>query len=225
MKMPHLPPSLSDLLKRTKAKRFREVLQIGSPLVEGRYLHWDALRHRQPPGGLTLEEWWLGIKLSRISGREEMPLLQKDGSPFSLTYVAPARQTLHRIDQSFGMAGASSSDMKRTVDTHGPKYLLANSLMEEAIRSSQLEGASTTRSKAKEMIRTRRQPKDKSERMILNNFLAMERIEELAENPLTSATVFELHRILSEGTLDQPEKAGAFRTEEDDVVVETPSHH
>jgi len=149
-----------------------------------------------------------------------MPLLQKDGSRFSLVYVAPTRQILHRIDQSFGMAGASASDMKRTVDTHGPKYLLANSLMEEAIRSSQLEGASTTRSKAKEMIRARRQPKDKSERMILNNFLAMERIEELAEKPLTAKTVFELHRILAEGTLDRPERAGVFRTEGDNVVVE-----
>jgi Fic family protein len=48
--------------------------------------------------------------------------------------------------------------------------------MEEAITSSQLEGAATTREVAKEMIREGRQPRDRSERMILNNYLTMQRI-------------------------------------------------
>jgi len=220
MKIPQNPPPFPELFREVGEDRFPEILKIGRPLVDGKYLHWDSLRHRKPPDGLTLNEWWLGIKFSRISSREEMPVLQKDGAAFSLVYVATIRQKLHRIDQSFGMAGPSSSDVKKTVDAQGPKYLLANSLMEEAIRSSQLEGASTTRAMAKEMIRARRKPKDKSERMILNNFMAMERIEELAEEPLTASTVFELHRVLSDGTLDQPAKAGVFRTQEDHVVVE-----
>lgn len=219
MKIPQKPPGFSDLLTQIDDDRFPEILRLGEALISGKYLHWDSLRHRQPPEGLTHEEWWLGVKYSRISAREEMPLLQKDGTPFHLVYVAPSRQRLHRIDQSFGMAGPSTSDMKKTVDTHGPKCLLANSLMEEAIRSSQLEGASTTRSNAKEMIRARRKPRDRSEQMILNNFMAMERIEELAEESLTPEAFFELHRILMEGTLDQPEKAGVFRTDEDDIVV------
>jgi len=92
--------------------------------------------------------------------------------------------------------------------------------MEEAIRSSQLEGASTTRSIAKDMIRTQRFPRDKSERMILNNYLAMERIEEFAKAPLDSLAVFELHQVLTDGTLDDPSKAGVFRTDGDQIVVE-----
>jgi hypothetical protein len=42
---------------------------------------------------------------------------------------------------------------------------IVNSLIEEAIRSSQLEGASTSRKVAKDMIRSGRRPKDRSERM------------------------------------------------------------
>jgi len=53
------------------------------------------------------------------------------------------------------------------------------SLIEEAITSSQLEGATTTRPVAKEMIRSGRQPRDESERMILNNYRTMQRIGEL----------------------------------------------
>ena len=92
---------------------------------------------------------------------------------------------------------------------------LIKSLVEEAINSSQLEGASTTRHVAKEMIRQGRDPKDKSEQMILNNFHAMQFIRDFKEDELTPSFLFELHRILTEKTLDDPEKAGVFRSEND----------
>ena len=218
MKIPVAPPDTGDILDGLTEDRFRAILK-GRPLVAGKYLHWDNVRHREPPGALTPEEWWAGIKFARDSASESMPLLDKEGKPFGLVYAAPVRQGLHEIDQRFGTTDASS-DVQSMVDAHGRNYLLANSLMEEAIRSSQLEGASTTRAKAKDMIRERRRPVDKSETMILNNFQAMEGIEELAEEELTRDTVFELHRILVQGTLEDPEKAGVFREPEDNVVVE-----
>jgi Fic family protein len=168
---------------------------------------------------LTPDEWWLVTKSARSTSREELPLLQEGGSPFSFVYVAPLRQGLHEIDQSFGI-GHMPAVTPPGLDAHGRKHFLVSSLMEEAIRSSQLEGASTTRATAKEMIRGNKPPRNKSERMILNNFHAMERIESLAEEPLTPEVVFELHSILAEGTLDDPAKAGVFRTEADEVVVE-----
>ena len=223
MKIPLSPPNLNALLEAIPDDRFPLVLGQGRPLVSGKYLHWDALRHRTPPKGFTHEEWWLGIKYSRISACETMPLMDKAGSTFTLVHVPPIRQGLHRIDQSFGMTGHSAgppADVKAMVDVHGGRFLLTNSLMEEAIRSSQLEGASTTRAEAKDMIREKRDARNKSEQMILNNFLAMERIEELAKSPLTADIFFELHSILVDGTLDDRSKAGVFRTDEDNVVVE-----
>jgi Fic family protein len=44
------------------------------------------------------------------------------------------------------------------------------SLQEEAITSSQLEGAATTHKVAKHMLREQREPRNKGERMILNNY-------------------------------------------------------
>jgi Fic family protein len=70
------------------------------------------------------------------------------------------------------------------------------------------------------MIRAHRPPRDRGERMILNNFAAMGRLEELASQPLTAEGVFELHRILVDGTLEDARWAGAFRTADDNVVVE-----
>lgn len=90
--------------------------------------------------------------------------------------------------------------------------------MEEAITSSQMEGAATTRDVAKAMIRSRRPPRDRSERMILNNFLTMQRIRELRDQPLTPQLVLDLHRLVSEYTLDDPADAGRLRPPGNEVV-------
>ena len=216
------PPDLAQLQRTLPPERVAEAMRQATVLVDGKYLHWDNLRHRQPPAGLTVEEWWFAIRFSRTFAREHLPLLDKTGHAFSFVYAAPIREGLHRVDQSLGTTGpaARPAPVQDLVDTHGRKYLLANSLMEEAIRSSQLEGASTTRAKAKDMIRDRRPPRDKSERMILNNYIAMERIEQLASERLSEDVVFELHRLLTDGTLADPSKAGAFREARDDIVVE-----
>ena len=219
MKVLETPHSVARLLEVVGEERLAAVLAHSRPVVEGRYLHWDNLRHRRPPAGLSAHEWWLGIRLSRAGVAEEMPLVDKGGAPFSLVHIPSIRRRLHDIDQKLGRAG-QPSDVQAMVDTHGRRYLLTNSLIEEAIRSSQLEGASTTRAKAKDMIREGRRPRDKSERMILNNFAAMERIEELADRALTGEAVFELHCILVDGTLDDAAKAGTYRTGDDKVVVE-----
>jgi Fic family protein len=57
--------------------------------------------------------------------------------------------------------------------------------------------------------------------MIVNNYRAMRFIREYREDPLTPSLVFELHRILTEGTLevDDQDKAGHFRSSMDDICV------
>lgn len=217
MKLPAPPPEIFALLGKTPPKRLNEIVRGTSMLAAGRYLHWDNMRHRQPPEGLSHEEWWLGTRMARLSARETVPFRSKEGYPFSLVHAAPVRQGLHEIDQKLGLAGPRSQ-VRDLVEGHGRKHLLANSIVEEAIRSSQLEGASTTRRVAREMIRRGRQPKTHGERMILNNYQAMERIGEMARRRLGTDDVFELHRILMDGTRDSA-MAGRFRRESDDIVV------
>ena len=108
---------------------------------------------------------------------------------------------------------------------------LVNSLIEEAIRSSQLEGATTSRRVAKDLLRTGRPPRDRSELMIANNYRALGFMREEMGDELTPASVLELHRILTEGTLDEPGAAGRLqRAGEERVAVydrddkETPIH-
>ncbi len=172
------------------------------------YLHWDQLRHREPPEGLTHEAWWYSLKLGRIRGARNLPLGDNEGRPFSYTLPNQALAQLHAIDsQARGQIGV---DEQVTGPETRDRYIVS-SLMEEAITSSQLEGASTTRKVAVEMLRTGRKPRDKSERMIFNNYAAMQYIRTLKGADLTPETVLELHRIVTLETLDDPAAAGRLQ--------------
>lgn len=120
---------------------------------------------------------------------------------------------LHEFDMR-----ASVGLFPDTIEPHRKAYYSVSSLMEESIASSQMEGAVTTTKKAKEMLRKNIRPKDKSERMIVNNYRAMLFIKEHTEQPLTPEFIRDIHRIVTEGTLDE-KYMGVFR-DNDDVVVQ-----
>ena len=186
------------------------------PAPDGKYLHWDDLRHRQPPSNLSHDDWWFGVKLARATALKPIPLKDRREQPFKYMLPDSVLRLLHVIDQnaSGGIQLAEEVTNSGTRD----RYII-NSLIEESITSSQLEGASTTAEVARDMIRSGRRPIDRSERMILNNFAAMRFVQENRAKPLTPELVFELHRIVTDGTLDEGEKAGVFRTEEDNIIV------
>jgi Fic family protein len=69
------------------------------------------------------------------------------------------------------------------------------------------------------MIRSGRKPRDKSEQMIYNNFHANRHIRTFTNRPLAPADVLELHRILTEDTLDDPDAAGRLQTPDEERVV------
>jgi Fic family protein len=193
------------------------LLHSGDPEREAEYLHWDRLRHLPPPAGLTVEEWWWKIKFGRRDAARQIPLRDVDGARFSFTLPDAVLALLHFIDQR--CAGEIAMSEVVTGDTQAREHYLVNSLMEEAIRSSQLEGATTSRRVAKELLRTDRAPRDRSERMIVNNFRALQFMRSI-ESELTPSHVLELQRILTEGTLDNPDAAGRLqRPDEDRVAV------
>ena len=179
------------------------------------YLHWDQLRHRPPPDGLTSRQWWLVQKLARRGSR--LPFTDTHGRPFSFCQPSLLLKALHDIDMT---AGGNVLAPEAVTNPHTRDRYLISTLMEEAITSSQMEGAATTRDVAKDMIRSGRPPRDRSERMILNNYRTMQRIRELKTEPLTPELVLELHRIVTLDALDDPAAAGRLREPGMEVVVD-----
>lgn len=190
------------------------------PTVGGRYLHWDSLRRRTPPDGLTVREWWLALKVARRPLLRSLPLVDAEGRPFRYALPDPALKMLHQVDQQASGEIALAEEV--TNPATRDRYVVS-SLIEEAITSSQLEGANTTRPVAKEMLRSGRPARTKDERMIANNYRAMNAVRSWLGEPLSVERVLELHRIVTDGTLDNPDAAGRFqRADEPRVNVVDP---
>ena len=223
MRIPTRPPLTSHLWSEVAAnpQRLGEVLAAAAePSPRQRYLHWDKLIHCQPPAGLSHREWWLGLKIRRQSMFKQVPLLDTNGQAFRYVLTDPIPERLHETDLR---AGGHIQMAEQITNPEMKDRYYVGSLIEEAITSSQLEGAATTRQVAKEMIRTGRSPRDRSERMILNNYRTMQRIGKWKAEPLTRDLVFEIHRAVTENTLDDPSAAGRFRRAEEQLVVGTES--
>ena len=215
MKIPTTPPTLEDILSNTDSQahmnRLGEIFAKGiSSSPQGKYRHWEKLKRLEPPDGLSSEEWWAGIKFARFQTRREVPLLQdKDGKPFTYSLADPVLELLHEIDRD--ASGRITTRDQITNPQTRDRYI-ERSLIEEAITSSQLEGASTTREVAKEMIRSGRAPIDESEQMILNNYRAIRLIDKLKDQPLARELLFNIHETLIRDTLEKGAERNYLRS-------------
>jgi Fic family protein len=219
MKMPQTPPDYFRLLPQVLESPDRymaamEMVQGGEQA--GRYRHWDIIRHMSPPGDLSREEWWALIKMHRSAGMKSIPLRDTRGRGFGYNVPDSVAAQLHEIDLG---AGGTIGVPEPLLNSQSRNQYLFRSLVQEAITSSQLEGAVTTREVAKEMIRTGRAPRDQSEQMILNNYLTMQEIRTWKARPLTPDLVLEIHRCVTTETLAKPEAAGRLRQDNEPVYV------
>jgi len=218
MRLPETAPDFEQLIQDLPADRLQAIFKHATPLPNGRYLHWDEMRHRNPPEGLSRQEWWTTTLLARAPLLQSLPLLDKNGAPFRFATPSPVLIDLHHIDRD--AAGQIHTAAGEPIREDPNRYLMS-SLIEEAITSSQLEGASTTRQVAASMLRTGRKPRNHSETMIFNNYRAMEHLRSLKKEPLTPDRILELHRILTEDTLDNPQDVGRFRQADAVKVIDS----
>ncbi len=224
--MPHIPtpPNHASLI-REHPDRFHAAFSDPKIMVavrrcEAKYRHWHKVRYIAQAEGIDPEVLWAMVKLSRMGTRRELPFTDRDGQ--SLSYLIPDRlqEELMMIDRE--LAGHITFDDKSPITDSQRDRFIVSALMEEAIASSQLEGASTAHRVAKEMLRRERPPRDRSEQMIVNNYRAMMFIREQRHTPLTTDFLIELQRILTQDTLDRPDECGRLRRTDETVVIEDP---
>lgn len=216
MKIHVIPKPLTELLAQEVENLPKIYAASISSTPGGKYLHWDNLRHRDPPEGLSREQWWLGVKLARYGTQRELPLEDKYENPFFFNTPPLITEYLHEIDST----GSGRIAMPAEVSGSETKTrYLVRSLIEEAITSSQLEGASTTRKKAMEMFRSGKKPANRSERMIFNNLRGMEFIQAHQGESLTPELIFAIHAEMMQGTVSDDELGRLQSDEEERVSV------
>lgn len=213
MKIPARPPIVNLDGFGSTGKLVEALGQVN--VASDPYLPWDKMRFHTPPDGLTAQQWWIATKLQRRSQRRPLALKDVSGEDFGHALPDSLLMLVNRVS---GKAGGNIAMAEPVTNPATRDTYVVRSLMEESITSSQLEGAATTRRVAKEMLRTGRTPRGKSEQMIWNNYQAMRFMVERQGDPLTPALVRELHSIVTLGTLDDPRDAGRVQEPQDERV-------
>lgn len=181
------------------------------------YLHWEHLKRKSwIPSAVSAEAFWYILKIFRRNKPFPTLIKPENGHFFLWEKLPRFEKTLHEIDVSLGgkiiETVSLNEKQKREIITEG--------LIEEAISSSQIEGAHTTLEAAKKMIRENRMPADHSQRMILNNYKIMKRIEHETKNEkLSLETLLSLHTELTSGTLKSKDQEGRFRTKDEKISI------
>lgn len=184
--------------------------------INEEYLYWDKVKYLARDRGIDSDILWKHVKFERILKR----ITLWDKYDVDCCITNHMQRLCHFFDMNFG----GTIESEGVIPENRERYLL-NSLMEEAISSSQMEGASTTRKVAKEMLRKNKRPRSRSEQMILNNYQTIQFIVANKNRDLTPELLSEIHRLMTLNTLDNPEDAGRFRNVADDVWVEDKITH
>ncbi len=171
-----------------------------------KYLHWEELKRRDLPADPLYV--WILMKAFR---KKDMKYLKFDTLELRYNLLDDFLEKLHFLDKS--AAGSISSGLD-SISRDRDQFII-NSLMEEAIASSQIEGAAVTRKIAKHMLREKRKPVNKDEKMILNNYITMKKITRMKNEDLTPKLILEIHKTITRDTLTEPKDEGRFRDNND----------
>ena len=211
------PPRIEDkeLLEAMVIPPQEDIAAIVDRINED-YEYWDDVKYKKRPKGCSAKQLWTYVKASRI--KSFVRVWEKYGFVMGLTNQM--QRMCHEFDMNFGGFWGTSS----IISGDNKERYLNSSLIEEAIFSSQMEGASTTRQVAKDMLRKKITPKDKSQRMIANNYQTIQFVVKNQDTPLTKELLLQIHRLMTEGTLNNPEDAGRIRTNDTVFVEDTITH-
>lgn len=211
------PPIIKDLdLIEAIANPPQEDVASVIDKINDTYEYWDTVKYKKCPMKCSPQQLWTYVKASRM--RNMINIWPQYGILLGITNQM--QRMCHEFDMNFGGFWGANS----IIPGDSKERYLVSSLMEEAIFSSQMEGAATTRQVAKEMLRKKITPKDKSQQMIANNYQTIQFVVQNQDTPLTIELLQHIHRLMTEKTLDNPDNAGRFRTN-DDVVVENGITH
>lgn len=186
-------------------------------LADGRWLHFDELVRRWPKD-VNFPLAWSLVKLMRTS--EVSPLLQIGESEKTSTFklTSSTQRAISLTDQKTTHAQLTSMLEKIGEKAHA-QYLVDGLTEDEAISSSQLEGAVTTTRVAKKLLQSKAKGKTVSEKMIVGNMKMMNYIWEKRDEKLSLDFISGLHEVGTEGIDDDEYKPSVFRFT-DDVRVQ-----
>ncbi len=198
---------------------------IEKEFINKRYLSKEEVGYRVP-NNLSLEDYWGSIQKARHQRAVKMPFEDQEKHPFWFVLTSSLQQSLHEID-SLGR-----DSIYRLVREEIESEMIQDSLMEEAVFSSAIEGAFSTVKRLKEMVNKKQSPEDINDKMVFNNYEAMQFILREKHRNLDIDLILELQKIVTKDTMGEDDAAysGKFRDDwvyvkdKRDRVIYTPPH-
>lgn len=162
---------------------------------------------------------WYGLTFKRMSMSQPTQIkVTNTDRTFRWVETSFIKKTLHDFDM---LVGGNSFSASYQTDQASRDFFVRKNLIEEAIASSQLEGAAVTRTEAKRLINNKRKPISKSEQMVLNNYRTILKIENDIKNyPLSKEILLQLHQEMTKNTLDDETQSGRWRQDDDQIVIQ-----
>ncbi len=230
MKIPYFPNVQKVLKKDQDGAIFKKIMKIHENVQKEtaiglflkkayeRYCPWDTFSNLPlPEKTYSYEELWFYIKMfMRSSSKKVKNMVDIKGSQFSFCLTDNILKKLHIIDIHLSdNIIFEQVNIDEDQKNEWLKKRVISSLVDEAITSSQIEGAATTRKQAKAMLKSGKKPKNDDERMILNNYRAIRSItEEFKGEALSPELIKKIHYILTDNLLDNPDESGQFRKDD-----------
>lgn len=191
--------------------------------TDERYFYWDELKYRkEQPYDDPVKSWSL-VKLHRQGNYKRLRFGEE---VFKYSLTTHIQKNLHEFDLKL-IGGLYQSP----ITSYDKAEYLKNSILEEAIASSQVEGAATTTKVAFEMLKSGREPRNESEQMIFNNLRSINLIAEETSKPLDVELIINIHKTMTANT-SADYCAGSFRSDQifvqdivDGEIAHTPPHH
>lgn len=213
------PAFISNALAQVSAQApelLERYLELFTPLDDkGRYLHFDELRFRVP-SGLDASLAWSMVKLARQRRLNPVIDLGVPAQTGRLLLTPAMQMAMSESDRHASTAALEWMSSKIGEQRH-MQYLLKDLVEDEAISSSQLEGAATTTKAAKILLKRKSGLRTPDEKMIIGNFKLMQFAWAQRNKPLSTQMIAEMHRVGVQGINDDAYHPGAFRM--DDTVV------
>mgnify|MGYP001563309278 CR=1 FL=1 len=179
------------------------------------YIYWDKFKYVCKLDSISPEIAWSFLRVSRNYRKRKIPLIDTKGNYFGYWLPDSFLKELHYLDQhASGEILVDHPD----VPAREKERFLVSSVMEEAIASSQLEGAVTTRKVAKEMLRFGKKPENHAQQMCYNNYSTIRHIKDTIDKPLSIELLNSFQASMTKNTLDDPDTSGRFRTNKDDPI-------
>lgn len=167
-----------------------------------RYLSRREIMHRLPVS-VPIGQFWQELQKARRDRATLLPLKAQSGEPFWFVLNSSIEK---QCDSIAALA-------RRDIAFSGAAFdrLFEDAVIDEAVYSSMIEGAFTTREAAIGFIREQKSPANKSEQMVKSNYDALSYVLENLESPITEKTIISVAQIVTRNAADS--QVSGYRTE------------